>query len=253
MTGLLLILFLFLNPNFALAAENIAAPSVVPPPTINISPDTYYPLDENLYLEGRSLPNARVELFFEKQSGGADPVRLNINANSNGEWFFAQKLEMASGEWMARARVLGNAPSEWSNPKIIRSVVSGFFLGSIKIKYLPVIIVLVSLFIIGIILLIYSLLRVKTIERLELERQIEQKTKAFEKSLHEKEMEAVVTLVEENFTDIRRKITEELAHLEKQLSERGVLSNEEQEHRNSLLAQLHDAEETIEKKIKGMD
>lgn len=221
----------------------------LPPPTINVSPDVFYSLDETLYLEGKASPTVTVELFFEKQSGGP-PVRLNVKSNSNGEWFLAQKLELTSGEWMVRGRILSDPPSDWSNPRIIRSVVSGFFIGSIKIKYLPTIIILGSLIIIGLVLLIYSSIRIRKIQHLELERKMAEKTEEFKKALLEKETEVTTALVEENFKDIRRKITEEWIHLEEKLREKGGLSKEEEEHRSRLLRDLRDAEEKIEEKIR---
>ncbi|MCH8316876.1 MAG: hypothetical protein IIA88_00005, partial [Bacteroidetes bacterium] len=117
-------------------------------PTINVAPSVYYSLDEALYLEGRADAGAEVELFFE--NSGSQPVRVIVDVNSNGEWFFRERLELASGEWTVRARTVGNPDlSDWSNPRIIRSIVSGFIIGSVKVKYVPVILTLLSIFVLG--------------------------------------------------------------------------------------------------------
>src|SRR3989344_5699711 len=116
------------------------APGTLSNPTISVTPRTYYPLDEVLYLEGRGPAGMMIELLFEKISSGSQPILLSTQTSANGEWYFSQSLDLSSGEWSVRARAKdGNNNSSWSNPRIIRSVVAGFFLGKVKVKYLPVI------------------------------------------------------------------------------------------------------------------
>lgn len=232
---------------FAFAQSTV--PAAPPAPTISVAPASYYPLDEALYLEGRSAPKIKIELYFEKP--GSQPVRQSVESNANGEWFFGQKLELASGEWTVRGRAIGkdNLPSDWSNPRIIRSVVSGFSVGSLKIKYLPIIVVLSLIFLLGLGLLIYSLSRVRNIQRLELERKLEEKTQALEKTLREKEQEIAKIAVEQEFTDLRKEILEELDHFKKRRKGGEKLTMEEEEHYDNLLRRLRRAQEDVEKQI----
>lgn len=216
-------------------------------PIISVAPPTYYPLDETLYLEGQSQPKANIDILFENP--GVQPVRLGVISDSNGEWFFSGKLELASGEWTVRARVLGDPPSDWSIPRVIRSQVTGVVLGSIKVRYLPIVLVLSLMVVASAAFLVYSLLRVRTIQRLELERTTQEKTASLERALREKEREAAAEVVAENFSDLRRDIVDELTHLNEQ-SHGGSLSKEEENHREELLRELRRVEEAIEKKIK---
>lgn len=237
--------------NFPLFVIFAIAPffaGAVSAPTINVAPAVYYPLDETLYIEGGALPNSMVELRFEKPD--TQPVRLTAASNSNGEWFISEKLELASGEWMVRARIADDPPSDWSTPRIIRSVVSGFVVGSVRIKYAPVIIVLAVLLAASAALFGYSVIRVRTVRRLDYENQMKERAASLERELHEKERRIAGTLVEENFSELKRKINEELDHLEEKARKGESLSNDEAAHRHDLLRQLRETEERIEQKIK---
>ncbi|MBI2591774.1 MAG: hypothetical protein HYW34_03810 [Candidatus Brennerbacteria bacterium] len=232
-------------------SQNSHAVELLSAPVISVAPTVYYPLDEALYLEGRAAPKNKIELYFEKSA--SQPIRIQTEANSNGEWYIGQKLELASGEWTVRARAIeGENLSDWSNPRIIRSVVSGFVLGSLKIKYLPVFIVLLLVSLLVAALLIYSFLRVRNIRRLEYEREFKEKTNKLEKALREKDRESAKVLIEENFASLRRGLMEELGHLEIKLREGAGLSKEEEEHRENLLRELRQAQENIEQKIKNV-
>ena len=220
-------------------------------PIISVAPSVYYPLDEVLYLEGRAAPKNKIDIYFEKS--GSQPIRIQTKTNSNGEWYIGQKLELVSGEWTVRARAIDKENlSDWSNPRIIRSVVSGFVFGSFKIKYLPVFAVLALVSLAAAALLVYSILRVRNIGRLELEQKFKEKTEKLEKALREKDRESAQALVEESFASLRRELMEELAHLEIKLREGGGLSKEEEAHRENLLRELRQAEEAIEGKIKNI-
>ena len=91
----------------------------------------------------------------------------------------------------------------------------------------------------------------RKVQQLALKQEMEAKTEAFEKELREKERQAAETVVEQNFSDLRRYILEELEHLETRF--KGVaLTREEEEHRMKLLRELREAENAIEKKIKDI-
>src|SRR3989344_9087109 len=102
------------------------------PPVISIVPETYYSLDDVLYIEGKSNPYSQVEILFEKVNDSASSLRIRTKSNSLGDWFLFEKIELSSGEWDVRARVVDDPPSDWSNPRIIRSFVSGFSIGGFK-------------------------------------------------------------------------------------------------------------------------
>lgn len=222
---------------FSVLAIPVAKAGELLVPLINVAPTEYYPLDETLYIEGQAPPKSKVELLFE--SIGSQPVRLIVNSNSDGGWSFSQKLELSSGEWAVRARTLADPPSNWSNPRIIQSKVTGFIFGNLKIKYLPIVVTLLILIIFSVVLLLYSLIKARNIKQL-----------ALEEKLREKEKQSSQIIIERDFADIRRKIVEELEHLDGR-AKKGSLSQKEQEHHNELMKQLYQTEEEIKKNLGG--
>ncbi len=247
-TSLYILIFtFFIFSAFVLAAD------VLPAPKISVAPPRYYPLDEALYLEGQAAPNSKVELYFEKLNNTNSPIRVTAEANSNGEWFFSEKLELARGEWNVRARAIKNQlTSDWSNPRIIQSVISGFMLGSLKIKYLPIVITLISLFFIAFALIAYYAFRVRKVKQLILEQEMREKTKELEKKLHDQERESIEETVEHNFEEIRKRIMEELGHLDNKCLKNGRLSQDDEGRQEQLLHALRRCEEEIEKKLKDI-
>ena len=240
-----IIVFLAFGIHTGIAAASVSVP------TINVAPLVHYSLDEMLYIEGRADAGVEVELFFEKS--GSQPVRVSVDTNSNGEWFFGERLELTSGEWTVRARAVDNPDiSDWSNPRIIRSVVSGFTIGSVKVKYVPVILTLLSLFVLGVIFLVYSITRARKVRQLALEQEMHAETDALAKRLHEKESEDTRAFIERSFSDIRRDIMEEIQLLEDQVRSGKTLSKEEEKQRRKLFQDLREAEEAIEKRIDGV-
>lgn len=231
--GIALLLVILLVPLLATAVELL-------PPTISVAPIEYYPLDEVFYIEGKAAPNTRLELFFERTGGGAAPIRVLKEVNANGEWFYSEKLELASGEWMVRARSIGNKEtySDWSNPRVFRSVVSGFIWGSLKIRYLPILLVIATLLALAISFFIWSVYKLRSIRSVE-----------FREALRKKDRELIEREVETEFAALRRELREELSHLE---AKDKKLSRAEEAHRERLLRELERAEETIEKKVKSI-
>lgn len=242
--GILLIMF-----GVFIATDSVVAITELRAPSINVAPNVYYPLDEVLYIEGVAEPKIGVELFFERS--GSQPTRLTIKANSNGEWFFGDHLELASGEWMVRARAVDETRvSDWSNPRIIRSHVSGFVIGALKVKYLPIVLTLLGLFVAAFTLLGYAFFRIRTIRRIELERKMNEKTEALLKELREQKRENILSEVEHDFSELRKNILDELEHLETAGREGKVSSNEESVHRDKLIRELREAKESLSKKIR---
>ncbi len=227
-----------------------AQTAVFSAPTISVAPDTYYPFDEILYIEGHAMPRSTVSLYFEKT--GSQPIRLSVEANSNGEWYFAQKLELASGEWMLRARTENDPPSDWSNPRIIISYVSGFAIGSLKIKYVPVVLGLSGFFLIGLGLFLYSSLRIKVIKKVESEQRARLEKEDLENKLRVKNKEVASMQVEGEFSSLRRNIMEEISHFDDKKRFGEELTKEESEHHEQLLRDLNQIEVSIENKLKNL-
>lgn len=219
-------------------------------PTISVAPDVYYPFDEILYIEGHAPSKSKVALFFEKT--GSQPIRILVETNSNGEWYLAQKLELGSGEWMLRARAETDPPSDWSNPRIIVSIVSGFAIGKVKIKYLPVVFGLSAFFIVGFGLFLYSIFKVRGIRRMEYEQKTRAEKEELERKLREKDKEVVAAQVEGEFAELRRNLMEEISHFDNKTHIGEQLTKEESDHHARLLKELNEIEIAIEKKLKNM-
>lgn len=243
------IIFLFSMILFAVSSH-VALAAAIAAPTINIAPTSYYSLDEILYIEGRAVPNKNVELLFEKPS--SQPVRMTVKANSNGEWYFGERLELVGGEWMARARIVdGDIISDWSNPRIVRSIISGFNIGSLQIKYLPIFIVLVLLFAAGFALLLYSFIRARNIKYADRAQAIEKKAEDLKRQLRDRELQSAKDSIEKSFADLRKDLLDELEHLERR-SKDGALTKEEEDYRETMLRQLRHVEDDVEKQIKDL-
>lgn len=143
----------------ALAAGGVFASSPLTP-SINIVTVAHYSLEDVLYIEGVAWPDSDVEIMFERAD--YQPVTLNAKANANGEWSLNRKLELADGEWMVRARAKsGQDVSEWSGPRVIKSVVSGFRAGSITIKYAYAVLLLAFLIASSVIILAYVVIKIR--------------------------------------------------------------------------------------------
>lgn len=252
----------------------VLASSHLEAPTIAVYTDLYYPLDEILYLEGRAKPNSTVQIQF--QQAGLKPINLNTKSNSNGEWVLAEKIPLEAGNWEIRARIIesSGAVSSWSHPRIIKALVTGITVIGFTFKYAPTLVVFSLIFIASIILLMYSVFKVRIAQRLEEERQAYKKTEILEKAfrekdqqlakeqlmaeknealreaLREKERQVAELALEQSFLDLRKSFVEELTHLESKIAKGGGLTEEENEHRQGLLRKLREMEEVVEKKIK---
>lgn len=211
----------------------------LPIPSIAIHPDIYYAGDEILYLEGRARPNSTVQIQFQKQ--GAKPITLTSKSDGNGEWVLAEKVSLEKGDWQVRIRVAesSGAVSTWSNPRIFKVIVTGITIGGVMIKFALLTFIIILLLVIGAAGAWYYTTRARRLKE------------AFQEALRKKELESVGVVIEQNFAELRAKITQELEHIEKRLKD-GKLSEEEKEHREHLLRELKEVEETIEKKVKNI-
>jgi len=160
-------------------------------PYISVSPDYFYPIEEILYIEGRANPKALVVVVLQKP--GDRPVEFSIQADSIGEWVIAKKVYLKSGNWEVRARQqVGEQISDWSNPRVIQSTVTGVHIFGFNVRYV-VIAFIVALFLALIVsLFIYSLNKIQ-----------KAKLNFFKKQINETE-----TRFHRGVTDIRKDIVE---------------------------------------------
>lgn len=206
--------FCILNFSIASAVEKIAAPEIV------VNPDIYYPQEEVLYIEGRAKLNSTVQIQFQKS--GAKLMRVVSKSDSRGEWVFTEKVPLEAGDWEVRARIIeGEVSSDWSNPRVIRAIVSGITLGGITIKFSFIVLLLF----LAVAAVIYFYWRMK--------REMREKAGA---------------LIEQDFSELRRDIEEEIKHLER----KGNLSEEEKGHRDHLLRELERVEKDIVRKVRDI-
>lgn len=221
---------MFCLPDFGLAAAS-STPEMIPAPAIVINPDTYYPLDEVLYLEGLAAPEALVEVRL--QSPGAKPLLFTIKSDARGEWVLAEKIPLKTGEWEARARTIDarnkSLVSEWSNPRIFKAVASGISIGGINIKFATLTLVIIVLMIGGAIVIFYFDRRVRKL-----------KTEILNKEIAEAK-----DSVRRGFTQIRQNLMEELQLLQV----RQNLSSEELVRKEQLMRNLENLESAMQNEI----
>ena len=222
---------------FLLLAGDVYAAEHLPAPTIAIHPDIYYPLDEILYLEGRTAPNATIQVQFQKH--GARLVNLNVKSDGNGEWVLTEKVPLKAGNWEVRARLVDSLgkTSSWSNSRIIKTIVTGITIGGITIKYSFLLALLFIILTASAIIAVYWFLKIRWFQ-----------SKIQTDRVKELEKQLAIKVIEDGFADLRRSIIEELEHLDSKLGN-GGLSKEEEDHRKNLLRELRQLEDAIEKKI----
>lgn len=207
---------------FGFAAE------VVPVPEIAVNPDVYYPLDEILYLEGRAMPNATLQIQFAKQ--GARPVQFGAKSDPNGEWVLAEKVPLEAGDWEARVReVFGNDKvSEWSNPRVFKVIVSGVTIGGVNIKFASLVLIIVIILVVGMGIFFYFMGKVRHLNSV----------------LLSKEIREAQGSIREGFSELRRDLLEELRLLE---SSGTTLSADEISRKDHILRELELLQKNMER------
>lgn len=216
----------------------VFAADELPSPTITINPDIYYPLDEILYLEGRSKPNLTVSIQFSKQ--GTKPLKFAAKSDANGEWVLAEKVPLEAGDWEVRARLLGqkDAASDWSNPRVFKVIVSGIMIGNFNIKFAALTFFLVISLVLTAMIVAYFTQRIRQL-RLQL---VSKEVRETQESVHK------------GLSDIREHLFEELNHPES--SEKHAEANHNEggfEHREHVLKDLERVEQNIEKEIEDVE
>jgi hypothetical protein len=229
----LLIVFFVVNPVFAQEIPTSVVPPAAPkaPPSepyIAISPDYFYTLEEILYIEGRSDPNAIVTITLQKQ--GERPIKFTIKADSLGEWVVAEKAYLSAGNWQVRARQLvGTLVSGESNPRVIRSVVTGVDIFGVRIRYV----------VIGIIIFLF--LGVLTGVFIYFRRRI----KLLQKSMIQKQLQQTEEKIHHGFSEIRKDLMDQLKDLAASTQNR-TLTADEVARRDHILGQLEELEKNLD-------
>ena len=229
-----------LGAGFPLFAFGQTQPPLSPPvaqvprpapsePYIAISPDNFYTLEEILYIEGRSEPNAIVTVTLTKQQG-EKPVKFTVKADSMGEWVVAEKTYLSAGNWQVRAKQLvGTQVSGESNPRVIQSIVTGVNLFGWNIRYVAI--AAVILVFLAVIAFIFFYFRRK-IARL--------RRGLMAKQLHETE-----DRFHRGFAEIRKDLMDQLKDLAVN-SQGRPLTTEEIEKRDHVLRELEELEMNLE-------
>ncbi|MDO8584559.1 MAG: hypothetical protein Q7R85_00365 [bacterium] len=235
------LLFAMLIPGAVFAAVAPVAPPVqdLGEPYISISPDYFYPLEEVLYIEGRGDPRAVVTVTL--RADNQPPVKFTAVPDSTGEWVVAEKTYLRGGNWEVRARQsVGAIISDWSNPRIIRSVVTGVNVFGLRIRYVVIAgVIFAFLSILGVVLL-YFRKKIKTLRR----------------GLMEKQLQAAEERFDHGFAEIRKELMDQLRDLA-QSAKRRALTTKEIEQRDRVLAEIEKLEHELHHDIgnieKGME
>ena len=208
-------------------------------PTIAITPDYFYPPEEALYIEGRSEPSAIVTVILQKQ--GENPIKFTIQADALGEWVVAEKTFLKSGNWEVRARSqIGAEVSEWSNPRVIRSIVTGLNFLGVNVRYITLAAVGLLMLVGFILLYIYFFRRV---QRFNLARIRELRSVLFRHQITETE-----DRLHRGIAEIRKDLTEELQELTNNAQERSLTPKEVQ-RREHILRELEELEKDLSHEI----
>ncbi|MEK7612136.1 MAG: hypothetical protein AAB407_02230 [Patescibacteria group bacterium] len=211
--------------------SGVANQAPPPEPYISISPDTFYTLEDMLYIEGRGDPNAIVTVTLQKQ--GTQPIKFTVKADSFGEWVIAEKTYLVAGNWEVRARQkVGTLVSGESNPRVIRSVVTGFTIFGFQVRY--IVVAGIAVFFIAIIVGIFLYFR--------------KKISLLKQGLMEKQLRETETRFHESFTEIRKNLMDELKDLAAS-SEGRTLTSGELDKRDRILREVEELEQNLEHDI----
>lgn len=197
-------------------------------PTISISPDYFYTLEEVLYLEGRAEPNAIVTVTLTKQ--GEKPLKFTVKADSSGEWVVAEKAYLSAGNWQVRAKQqVGTLVSGESNPRVIRSIVTGVNIFGLNVRYVVIAAVVFTFLLVLAFVFFYFRRKIRTLQRGLLEKQLRETEERFHRG----------------FAEIRKDLMDQLKDLAMN-SQGRPLTPEEVEKRDHILRELEELEKGLE-------
>lgn len=210
-------------------AQPMAAPVE---PYISVSPDIFYTLEDAFYLVGRSDPKALVQVKLTKQ--GELPIKFSVYADANGEWAVSeQRVYLSAGNWEVRAvQQVGAQVSGSSNPRIIRSIVTGIDIFGFQIRYVVIaIVVIIFLAILGVVFF-YFRRKIKNLQRGLMEKQLRETEDRFHKG----------------FAEIRQDLMNQLKDLASN-SQGRPMTADEIEKRDHVLRELEDMERNLDHDI----
>ncbi len=211
----------------------------IPQPSVTVVPDYYYPFEEFLHLEGRAEPRAIVSVELERQA--EKPVKFTVSADSAGEWVVwpTSRVYLSAGSWVVRARQqVGTSTgfSDWSNPQVIQSVITGFTIFGINVRYA---LIGVILFVFVLILAFVFFYFARKIRRL--------KRQVFEKRLRE-----TTDQVRRGFSEIHKDLMQELLMLTTK-AQTQPLSPEEIQRKDHVLRELEELEKNVSDGMANMN
>ncbi|PIT92763.1 MAG: hypothetical protein COU08_00745 [Candidatus Harrisonbacteria bacterium CG10_big_fil_rev_8_21_14_0_10_42_17] len=206
-------------------------------PYISVSPNLFYPLDEVLYIEGRGVPGATVTLTLEKEKPDDQPLKFTAHVDSFGEWVVAERTFLSSGVWRVYARQeLGDEVSERSNPRVVRSVVTGINIFGYQVKYVVLAGLFLLVFLLVMAIFFYFIRKIGKLKR-----------GLFAHQLHETE-----DRVRENLSSIRKELMAELQELANNTQGKQLDSDEVQK-RDRILRRLEDLERDVDRDIDSLE
>ncbi len=230
---IIILMVLIWHSSAVVFAQTQPTTNQLPPiePYISISPDSFNTLEEILYVEGRSDPNAIVTVLLEQQ--GKQPVKFTVKADSSGEWVVAEKTYLSAGNWEVRARQqVGALFSGWSNPRVIQSAVNGIDIFGFKIRYVVIaVVVFIFLAILGSVFF-YFRRKIQNLQRGLIEKQIKETEERFHRG----------------FEEIRKDLMDQLKDLALNAQTR-ALTPDEVEKRDHVLRELEQLERNLDHDI----
>lgn len=207
----------------------------IPVPQVTTCPKTFESGEELLYIGGTALPNSRVIIYLEKEDGAAK--ELEVRSDGEGDWFFAKNVLIKSGIYRITAKTEDSRgaisdPSEFCYVKII---LGGVIIGPWVFGYKVINIISLAVFAALLLILSYLIWRIRRTRNLIRIETLDLKSK-FYKEYDELREDIIRQLV--SYRDIKnsRELTEEERRLEK-----------------SLLKNLSDVKEVINKELKDIE
>lgn len=209
--------------------------AAVPTPSITVFPATFYPLENILFLEGTASPQSVVEVALRQHEERF--ITLRTTSDNRGIWSLGERIFLEEGRWEIRARsTQHDMASDWSEPKVITSIVTGLGFGRFSITYAAAAGILIAVLIFGGTVFAYLAIRVNRVRR----------------QLLKKEMHEAHRKITEGFHAVRANIIDELRSVEEE-AKNGNLSADVLARREKLLMELHTLEEDLEREVEDAE
>lgn len=201
-------------------------------PEITVHPDVYNAGEEVLYIEGRSIPNASVTIFIEKD--GNVVKEWEIKPDEKGSWSLGSNDLFRSGNYkiFAKARDQRGAVSDPSEKHPIKIILKGVALGPWFFDYWTFSWLLLLLILLLVIILLYICHKIRKDKK-----KIDKETREAEESL------------KKTFKKIRDDLEKKIEYLD---SKPG-LSAKEKKIRDEIFKMLKDSEREVYKEIKDIE